>query len=202
MKRVVITGAGTINALGLSVPETLAAMQEGVCGIGPLDIRDVERLQGFIVDWTEPAEKVGKRSERWKLVGNSVSVPLGAWVGNRLTHPVVYDSKNDYPLTGENKWPNAAWGEAGKRFVSNVSAYPVAQDLPRLRDFLMFKGEPLSSRAAAGLLKRITKGTTRTPSEFLIDLQALAEPEMQRRHEQRLATLNTEITDKTRENGK
>ncbi len=45
MKRVVITGAGTINALGLSVPETLSAMQEGVCGIGPLDIRDVERLQ-------------------------------------------------------------------------------------------------------------------------------------------------------------
>ena len=45
MKRVVITGAGTINALGLSVPETLRAMREGVCGIGPLDIRDVERLQ-------------------------------------------------------------------------------------------------------------------------------------------------------------
>ncbi|MFK7835836.1 MAG: beta-ketoacyl synthase [Sulfitobacter sp.] len=45
MRRVVITGAGTINALGLSVPETLKAMREGVCGIGPLDIRDVERLQ-------------------------------------------------------------------------------------------------------------------------------------------------------------
>ncbi|MFC6638292.1 beta-ketoacyl-ACP synthase II [Sulfitobacter sp. JBTF-M27] len=45
MKRVVITGAGTINALGLSVPDTLQAMREGVCGIGPLDIRDVERLQ-------------------------------------------------------------------------------------------------------------------------------------------------------------
>lgn len=45
MKRVVITGAGTINPLGLSVPETLQAMREGVCGIGPLDIRDVERLQ-------------------------------------------------------------------------------------------------------------------------------------------------------------
>ena len=45
MKRVVITGAGTINPLGLSVPETLKAMQEGVCGIGPLDIRDVDRLQ-------------------------------------------------------------------------------------------------------------------------------------------------------------
>lgn len=45
MKRVVITGAGTINALGHSVPETYAALREGVCGIGPLDIRDVDRLQ-------------------------------------------------------------------------------------------------------------------------------------------------------------
>ncbi len=44
MKRVVITGAGTINALGLNVPDTLAAMREGVCGIGPLKFRDVERL--------------------------------------------------------------------------------------------------------------------------------------------------------------
>jgi len=44
MRRVVITGAGTINALGVSVPETLAAMREGKCGIGPLEFRDVERL--------------------------------------------------------------------------------------------------------------------------------------------------------------
>jgi nodulation protein E len=45
MKRVVITGAGTINALGHSVADTQAAMREGICGIGPLDIRDVDRLQ-------------------------------------------------------------------------------------------------------------------------------------------------------------
>jgi nodulation protein E len=44
MKRVVITGAGTINPLGHSVPATLAAMREGRCGIGPLEMRDVERL--------------------------------------------------------------------------------------------------------------------------------------------------------------
>ncbi len=44
MKRVVITGAGTINPLGHSVGETFDAMKNGVCGIGPLDIRDVERL--------------------------------------------------------------------------------------------------------------------------------------------------------------
>ena len=44
MKRVVITGAGTINALGHSVPETLEAMREGRCGIGELEMRDVDRL--------------------------------------------------------------------------------------------------------------------------------------------------------------
>ena len=44
MKRVVITGAGTINALGHDVPTTLEAMREGRCGIGALDIRDVDRL--------------------------------------------------------------------------------------------------------------------------------------------------------------
>ena len=44
MKRVVITGAGTINALGHDVPSTLAAMREGHCGIGELQLRDVERL--------------------------------------------------------------------------------------------------------------------------------------------------------------
>jgi len=44
VKRVVITGAGTINALGYNVPQTLEAMREGRCGIGPLDFRDVDRL--------------------------------------------------------------------------------------------------------------------------------------------------------------
>ena len=44
MYRVVITGAGTINALGHDVPQTFEAFREGRCGIGPLDIRDVDRL--------------------------------------------------------------------------------------------------------------------------------------------------------------
>ena len=44
MKRVVITGAGSINALGHTVPETLEAMREGRCGIGQITFQDVERL--------------------------------------------------------------------------------------------------------------------------------------------------------------
>ena len=59
MKRVVITGAGTINALGFDVPQTLEAMREGRCGIGPLEFRDVERLAiriGGQVKGYEPEE--------------------------------------------------------------------------------------------------------------------------------------------------
>lgn len=44
MNRVVITGAGTINALGHNVADTLEAMREGRCGIGALEFRDVDRL--------------------------------------------------------------------------------------------------------------------------------------------------------------
>lgn len=44
MGRVVITGAGTINPLGVDVAQTYDALKNGRCGIGPLDIRDADRL--------------------------------------------------------------------------------------------------------------------------------------------------------------
>ncbi|MDO9638587.1 MAG: beta-ketoacyl-[acyl-carrier-protein] synthase family protein [Pseudotabrizicola sp.] len=56
MHRVVITGAGTINALGHDLPSTLAAFADGQGGIGPLDIPDVDRLSirvaGQVRGWT------------------------------------------------------------------------------------------------------------------------------------------------------
>ncbi|KJZ20085.1 beta-ketoacyl-[acyl-carrier-protein] synthase family protein [Loktanella sp. S4079] len=44
MRRVVITGAGTVNPLGFDVASTFEAFREGRCGIGPLEIKDVDRL--------------------------------------------------------------------------------------------------------------------------------------------------------------
>ncbi len=44
MRRVVITGMGTVNALAPDVPGTFAAFREGRSGIGPLGFRDVDRL--------------------------------------------------------------------------------------------------------------------------------------------------------------
>lgn len=55
MRRVVITGAGTVNPLGQSLGQTLAAMQAGRCAIGPLDIPDLDRLSikigAQVTDW-------------------------------------------------------------------------------------------------------------------------------------------------------
>lgn len=45
LRRVVITGAGTVNPLAQDVAGTCAAMRAGRCAIGPLDVRDVDRLQ-------------------------------------------------------------------------------------------------------------------------------------------------------------
>lgn len=59
MRRVAITGAGTINALGHDVAETLAAFRAGRCGITDLDFRDVDRLGvrigGQVHDWDPEA---------------------------------------------------------------------------------------------------------------------------------------------------
>ena len=44
MRRVVVTGAGTVNALGRDVPATLAAMRDGRSAIGALELRDLDRL--------------------------------------------------------------------------------------------------------------------------------------------------------------
>ncbi|WP_343078895.1 beta-ketoacyl-[acyl-carrier-protein] synthase family protein [Ostreiculturibacter nitratireducens] len=64
MRRVVITGAGTVNPLGQDVPTTLAALREGRSGIGPLEFRDVERLSvrigGQVRGW-DPEAHFGHR---------------------------------------------------------------------------------------------------------------------------------------------
>lgn len=55
MRRVVITGAGTINALGQDTAETYEAFKEGRSGISELNFQDVDRLSikigGQVHDW-------------------------------------------------------------------------------------------------------------------------------------------------------
>lgn len=178
---------------GLGIPSAPAVWDATTSSFFTIDIRDAERLQGFPADWTQPAERIGKRSERWRLVGNSVSVPLGAWVGERLRHPTLYKHKHDLPIPKEAAWPQAAWGGRGGRFASNASMWPVAEETPSLLDFLEFPGRRLSPRAAAGLLKRIRNGSTSAPVDFMTALETLAEKEKARLAALRVRKLEQEV---------
>jgi DNA (cytosine-5)-methyltransferase 1 len=166
--------------------------------IRKLDIRDAERLQGFPADWTVAAESVAKSAIRWKLVGNAVSVPLGAWVGRSLLDPRPYDVRSDCELRPSEEWPNAAYGADGKAYRSLVSPWPEAVPLIPLRDFLQFAGDALSPRAASGLLYRIQKGTTNISGDFERSLRMLARGEDVRRKRLELQGIERRIAQMTK----
>jgi len=64
VRRVAITGAGTVNAMAADVPATLATMAAGRVAIGPLAFPDVDRLTiqigAQIHDWT-PDERFSRQ---------------------------------------------------------------------------------------------------------------------------------------------
>jgi DNA (cytosine-5)-methyltransferase 1 len=140
------------------------------------DLRDAERLQGFPIDWTAPAEEVAKRGERWRMVGNSVSVPVAKWIGYRLANPGDYDFADDQPWT-HDKWPRcAAWANHdGVVHAANVGPWPEWHAREPLTTFLQYPGAPLSARAALGFLRRTEKGNLRFPQGFIAELTAYAE---------------------------
>lgn len=139
------------------------------------DVRDAERLQGFPPDWTRPAEEVARSGERWRMVGNSVSVPVATWLGTRLAAPGDYRRDDDAPHTGP-KWPRrAAWADHdGIVHGADVGPWPVWRPRPSLTEFLDHPGKPLSARAANGFLSRTRKGSLRFPPGFLVELENYA----------------------------
>lgn len=135
------------------------------------DIRDAERLQGFPAGWTEAATEIAKESDRWKLVGNAVTVNAVAWIANKMKHPEAYDSTGDAPLVKKCKLPKAAWGINGERFCSGVSEYPVPTRQFPLEDFLKYPRKELSVKAAAGFKSRMSRGNIKHPSYFYAAIQ-------------------------------
>jgi DNA (cytosine-5)-methyltransferase 1 len=131
------------------------------------DIRDAERLQGFPANWTLPAEEVARGSMRWKLVGNAVAVPVGAWIAGRIREPEVYDDSGDLPLPEGHGWPSAAWCLGGRIHESSASHYPVALPSRGLMRFLRYPVKSLSTRATEGFVRRARAGGLHFPAGFL-----------------------------------
>ncbi len=159
------------NGSGVGIPAPPAILLPDGWVITP-DIRDAERLQGFPEGWTEPAETVAKRSWRWSLVGNAVSVPVARWLGERLGAPGSYDVGRDRPLPLVAHWPRAARFDGRFRYAVAIGDHPTFAPRPPLSRFLRHPGEPLSARATAGFLARTTRSRLRFPEGFLEALGA------------------------------
>lgn len=136
------------------------------------DIRDAERLQGFPVDWTKPAESESRSSLRWSLVGNAVSVPVAEWFGRRLVSPGNVLSVGRSEFDDKKSWPAAATSCAGERRAVDINEYPHWKERPALEDFLEFAGKPLSPRATAGFLSRTERAKLRFAEGFQDRLRA------------------------------
>lgn len=139
-------------------------------GIFTPDIRDAERLQGFAANWTAPILDIAdvKKGHRWKLVGNAVSVPVARWVGERLLTTEEFKAAGEVrELSDVGAWPRAAFGAGGKAYGVDVSSWPVQWPRPHLADFIRYPMVPLSTRAAAGFLKRARISTLSFEPGFL-----------------------------------
>ena len=156
---------------GLGIPSPPAVLlPSGRVATPPIEA--VERFQGFPARWTSTLRHVRQGRNRWRLVGNAVSVPVAEWIGKRITTPGAYDESNDKPFVEGERWPNAAWCMDGNRMVANVSEYPVDKRRGRLSAFATERWPDLSERALAGFVRRAHEGPLRYPSGFLAALEA------------------------------
>jgi DNA (cytosine-5)-methyltransferase 1 len=165
------------SAIGIPSPPAIWDPLDG--SITTPDIADAERLQGFAGGWTEPAATVPgvRRTHRWKLVGNAVSVPVARWIGEQLLAPAS-DAPRGTVLPRGVGWPRAAWGYKGRVYAVDVSTFPVRKRTIGLREFLRFPRTPLSHRAVSGFLRRADVSCLKFEKAFIDDI---------RRHVERMA---------------
>lgn len=158
----------------IGIPSPPAIWHPGSGRIVTPDLRDAERLQGFEADWTVAADEVPgrRRTNRWKLVGNAVSVPVARWIGERLKGREDFDHEAGAPLPRGGRWPRAAWGHHDERRAVDVSMWPLAVPRPHLHEFLAYEPALLSARATAGFLSRAARGNLRIPEDLICEAEA------------------------------
>lgn len=130
-----------------------------------------ERLQGFASGWVSDVQQPDDRAS-WRLIGNSVSVPVVKWVANRLREPGKVLDLPSQPLTKTDKWPAAAWNVGQGRARVEASDRPLDLEQRSIQEFRDQSWTRLSSRALDGFIRRAEEGGLRTPDGFLDALRA------------------------------
>lgn len=154
------------STIGIPSPPAILMPDETVIKPG---LRDVERLQGFDADWTQPAEAVVRAAARWGLVGSAVSVPVAEWIGRRLGAMESYDRTRDVEFPLQGKAPKAARFDGRHRFAVRIGADPLGVRPPSLVDFLSDRDGQmaLSLKATLGFLSRTRRAKLRFEPGFI-----------------------------------
>ncbi|MBV2152960.1 DNA cytosine methyltransferase [Kitasatospora sp. SUK 42] len=139
-------------------------------------IEDAEALQGFPRGWTEAAQQHGRAGNRWKLVGNAVTVGVARWVGRRLVDPGEPLDVPELLLPTGSRWPTAAWGDGQHRWAVDIGLWPERHPYQHLLDVVAADGvSPLSYRATTGFYNRLLKSRLRYDEAFAIALKSHSE---------------------------
>lgn len=152
-------------ASGLGIPSTPAVLFPDGEVLTP-SVEACEALQGFPRGWTDLNFNT-KRSPRWSMVGNAVSVPAARWLAGRLDVPGEMLTLRTRPLSAEAAWPDAAYGNSTGHFVVEASERPSNVIAPSIETFRDATWKPLSARALRGYLGRAREGGLRFPDGFL-----------------------------------
>jgi DNA (cytosine-5)-methyltransferase 1 len=156
---------------GLGIPSPPAIWRRDDSIVTP-DLRDAERVQGFPANWTEPAESVGARGARWRLVGNAVTTRVAEWLGTALSDGCGAEPQGLRALKGRDSWPPAAMGMNGERYEVPASKWPVRRKMPSIEDFLHYDPRALSHKATSGFWKRLEASGLTYPTAFARALKA------------------------------
>lgn len=155
---------GIASPPGVWLPD--AAVGRAICRPS---IAAGERLQGFRAGWTEGSGKLG---ERWKMVGNAVTVPVAEWIGCRLVDPAQPADVERSRLEPGRRWPAAASSVAGQREAWSLSDRPIAVR-PRMSLATLlqkYAADPLSLGATTGFTKRLKASSLRRDDRFVTAL--------------------------------
>jgi len=121
-------------------------------------VEDAEAMQGFDRGWTDVATNGRKNGPRWKLVGNAVTTGVAEWVAGRIAAAGVPLADLAGPRVAD-RWPAAAWGEAGVAHAVAVSEFPRLDSYEHLSSVMDFSvATPLSARAINGFWTRLSQG--------------------------------------------
>lgn len=139
----------------LSIPSPPALHFDGV--VRKASTREVLQLQGF-----DPTEFEGIAEKHvYRMAGNAVAAPVGRWVFDSLDAPdpgrVAFAG---IMITGEH-----GFFDRGVKVAVEHPDYPLATNLSDIVD--VSNREPLSERAAAGLMRRLLRSGKPCPPKLM-----------------------------------